>query len=133
MQAKNTPNPQTMTQPATYSNIAKVTLDRIAFSQEKARAPVKAPSEQPKLLSLDVVDMTTMSKLEAKHAHAALPVPRQGLKAKLGARDQPLQLTARTHGSIAILQSPQTQSVLAFLNPQAQCRHNKQFARQVSS
>ncbi len=55
MQAKNTPNPQTMTQPATYSNIAKVTLaeaDRNAFSQEKAGAPVDAPSEQPKLLTL---------------------------------------------------------------------------------
>jgi len=54
MQAKNTPNPQTMTQPATYSNTAKVTLaeaDRNAFSQEKARA--LAPSEQAKLLTLD--------------------------------------------------------------------------------
>ena len=117
MQAKNTPNPQTMTQPATYSNIAKVTLDRIAFSREKAGAPVKAPSEQPMLLTLDVVDMITMSKREAKHAHAALPVPRQGLGAH--ARDQPLQLTARTHESIAILQSPQTQSVLALLNESA--------------
>lgn len=48
MHAKNTPNPQTMTQPATYSNIAKVTLadaDRNAFSQEKARALVNAPSD----------------------------------------------------------------------------------------
>ena len=60
MQAKNTPNPQTMTQPATYSNIAKVTLaeaDRIVLSQDKARAPLNAPSEQAKLLILHDVDM----------------------------------------------------------------------------
>lgn len=75
MQAKNTPNPQTMTQPATYSNIAKVTLeeaDKNNFFQQKARAPVHAPSEQPKLLILDAADMMSMSKREAKHAHSAL-------------------------------------------------------------
>ena len=100
MQAKKTPNPQTMTQPATYSNTAKVTLaeaDRNVFSQEKERAPVNAPSKQPKLLTLDAVDMMVTSKREAKHAHAALPVRQQGR----GERDQPLQLAARTHESIA--------------------------------
>ncbi len=69
MQAKKTPNPQTMTQPATYSNIAKVTLaeaDRNVFSQEKERAPVNAPSKQPKLLTLDAVDMMVRRKARVR-------------------------------------------------------------------
>ncbi len=39
--------------------------------------------------------MMNISKREAKYAHAALPVPQQ-LQGH-GERDQPLQLTARTH------------------------------------